>query len=62
MWARNVAHRVLVRKPEGKRLLGRPGNTWEDNTKMILKKQVRRACIAFLWFRTETGVGLLRTR
>ena len=27
-------HRVLVRKPEGKRPLGRPRRRWEDNTKM----------------------------
>ena len=27
-------HRVLVRKPEGKRLLGRPRRRWEDNIKM----------------------------
>jgi hypothetical protein len=25
------AHRVLVGKPEGKRLLGRPRRRWEDN-------------------------------
>jgi len=28
----------LVRKPEGKRLLGRQNSTWEDNTKMDLKE------------------------
>jgi hypothetical protein len=27
-------HRVLVGKPEGKRLLGRPRRRWEDNFKM----------------------------
>ena len=27
-------HRVLVRKPEGKRPLGRPRRSWEDNIKM----------------------------
>jgi hypothetical protein len=26
--------RVLVRKPEGKRLLGSPRHRWEDNIKM----------------------------
>ena len=43
-WAGNVArvglgrgiYRVLVEKPEGKRLLGRPGCRWEDNIKMDL--------------------------
>jgi hypothetical protein len=29
-------HRVLVQKPEGKRLLGRPGHRWEYNIKMDL--------------------------
>jgi hypothetical protein len=40
-WAGHVArigeergvHRVLVRKPEGKRPLGRPRRRWEDNMK-----------------------------
>jgi hypothetical protein len=27
-------HRVLVRKPEGKRPLGRPRPRWKDNIKM----------------------------
>ena len=30
------AYRVLVGKPEGKRLLGRPRSSWEDNIKMYL--------------------------
>ena len=30
-------HRVLVRKPEGKRPLGRPRRRWEDNIKMDLQ-------------------------
>ena len=45
-WAGHVAHmgerrgvrRVMVRKPEGKRLLGRPRHRWEDNLKMDLQK------------------------
>jgi len=31
-------YRVLVRKPEGKRPLGRPGRGWEDNIKMDLQE------------------------
>ena len=31
-------YRVLVRKPEGKRPLGRPRRRWEDNIKMDLKE------------------------
>ena len=45
-WAGHVArmgdgrgvHRVLVGKPEGKRLLGRPRRRWEDNIKMDLRE------------------------
>jgi len=45
-WAGHVArmgqgrgvHRVLVGKPEGKRPLGRPRRTWEDNIKMDLQE------------------------
>ncbi|KAJ4439309.1 hypothetical protein ANN_07431 [Periplaneta americana] len=32
------AYRVLVGRPEGKRLLGRPRRRWEDNIKMDLRK------------------------
>jgi hypothetical protein len=31
-------HRVLVRKSEGKRPLGRPRRRWEDNIKMDLQE------------------------
>jgi hypothetical protein len=31
-------HRVLVGKPEGKRLLGRPRRRWEGNIKRDLQK------------------------
>jgi hypothetical protein len=31
-------HRVLMGKPEGKRPLGRPRRTWEDNIKMDLQE------------------------
>ena len=31
-------HRVLVGKPEGKRLLGRSRRRWEDNIKMDLQE------------------------
>ena len=46
MWAGNVAkagdrrgaYRVLVVRPEGKRLLGRPRLRWEDNIKIDLQE------------------------
>jgi hypothetical protein len=31
-------YRVLVEKPEGKRPLGRPRRTWEDNIRMDLQE------------------------
>jgi hypothetical protein len=45
-WAGHVArmgeginvYRVLVRKPEGKRPLGRPRRRWENGTKIDLKE------------------------
>ena len=36
-------HRVLVRKPEGKRPLRRPRRRWEDNIKMYLQ-EVKGGC------------------
>jgi hypothetical protein len=32
------AYRILVGKPEGKRLLGRPRRMWVDNIKMDLRE------------------------
>ena len=37
MGERRGVYRVLVGKPEGKRLLGRPRRKWEDNTKMDIQ-------------------------
>jgi hypothetical protein len=45
-WAGHVAcmgegkdvYRVLVGRPEGKRILGRPRHKWEDNIKMDLRE------------------------
>jgi hypothetical protein len=34
MGEKRNAYRVLVRKPEGERPLGRPRRRWEDNIKM----------------------------
>jgi hypothetical protein len=47
-WERHVAHmgeerklyRVLARKPEGKRPLGRPRCRWEDGIRMDLKRDL----------------------
>jgi len=37
MGERGGVYRVLVGKPEGKKLLGRPRCRWEDNIKMDLQ-------------------------
>jgi hypothetical protein len=34
--AKRRAYRILVEKPAGRRLLGRPRSRWEDNIKMDL--------------------------
>jgi len=38
MWKKTFVGRVLVGKWEGKRPLGRPRRSWDDNTKMDLKE------------------------
>ena len=38
MGKRRGAYRILVGKPEGKRPLGRPRRSWEDNIKMDLQE------------------------
>jgi hypothetical protein len=38
MGVKRNAYRVLVRKPEGKRPLGRHRRRWEDNIKMDLRE------------------------
>jgi hypothetical protein len=38
MWKSTGVYRILVRKPEGKRPLGRPRRRWEDNIKMDLQE------------------------
>jgi hypothetical protein len=40
---RNV-YRVLVGKPEGKRLLGRPRRRWEDGIRMDLRETGLEGC------------------
>jgi hypothetical protein len=34
---RRNTHKIIVRKPEEKKSLGRPRHSWEDNIKMDLK-------------------------
>jgi hypothetical protein len=53
-------YKVLVRKPEGRRPLGRPRRRWEDGIRMDLRKiGLGGVWIGFDRLRTGTGGGLL---
>ena len=62
-WAGHVAcngerggvYRVLVRKPGGKRPLGRPRRRWEDNIKMDLQEVGCGVWTESSWIRIGTG-------
>ena len=56
---RRGVYRVLVRKPEGKRPLGRSRRRWEDNIKMDIQEAGWGAWIGFIWLRIGTGGGRL---
>ena len=47
-----------VRKPEGKRVLGRPRRRWEDNIKLDLQ-EVGVLGTGWCWLRIGTGGGHL---
>jgi hypothetical protein len=53
------AYRILVGKPEGKRLLGRPRRRWEDNIRMDLRKVWWKVWTGFFWLSVRTSGGLL---
>jgi hypothetical protein len=50
------AHENLVRKPEGKRLLGRPAHSWENNIKLDLKELIWEGID---WLTADIIVGIL---
>jgi len=52
-------YRVLVRKPEGKRPVGRPRGRWEDNIKMDLQEVGSGGWTGWSWLRIGTGGGRL---
>jgi hypothetical protein len=57
VWRRS-AYRVLMGKPDGKRLLGRPRHRWEDNIKIDLqevKRGVAWTGLISLRIRTSDG-------
>jgi hypothetical protein len=52
-------YKVLVRKPEGKRPLGRPRRRQEDGIRMDLGETDWGVWTGFSWLRTGTGGGIL---
>jgi hypothetical protein len=52
-------HRVLVGKPEEKRLLGRPRRRWEDNIRWMFRKLEGVVGTGWSWLRIGTGDGHL---
>jgi hypothetical protein len=62
MGERRGVYRVLVGKPDGKRLLGRPSRKCEDNIKMDPQKVGCGLWTGSSWFWIETGGGHLRMR
>jgi hypothetical protein len=58
MGEKRNAYRILVRKPEGKRQLGRPRRRWVGNIKMDLREDGRE-WIGWIWLRIGTSGVLL---
>jgi hypothetical protein len=57
MGEKRDVYRLLVRKPEGKRPLGRPSRRWVNNIRMDLGEGVMWT--GLVWLRIETGGELL---
>jgi hypothetical protein len=59
MGAKRIMYRLQVRKPEGKRPLGRPRCRWVDNIKMDLGEVDGVIWTGLAWFRIGSGGELL---
>ena len=59
---RRGVYRVLVRKPERKRPLGRLRHRWEDNIKMDFQEVGCDVGTGSRWLRIGSGGGYLRMR
>jgi hypothetical protein len=59
MGEKRSAYRILVVKPEGKRLLGRPRRRWEDNISMDRSEIGWVVWTGLIWLRIGTSKGLL---
>ena len=51
-----------MRKPEGKRPLGRPRRRWEDNSKKDFQEVSGGLGTGWFWLRIRTGGGHLCVR
>jgi hypothetical protein len=59
MGEKRIAYRLLVRKPEGKRPLGRSRRRWVDNIRMDLGEVFGVMWTGLVWLRIGTGGELL---
>ena len=59
MGGRRGTYRVLVGKPEGKRLLGRPRHRWEDNIRWIFRMWDVGLWTGSSWLRTDRWRALV---
>jgi hypothetical protein len=57
MGEESKVNKVLVWKPEGKRLLGRPKRRWEDGIRMDLREIGWGVSSGSSWLRIGTGGG-----
>jgi hypothetical protein len=55
-WKEEDSYRILVRKPEEKRPLGRPRRRWVDNIKMDLR-EIGRDVRGLIWLRKGISGG-----
>jgi hypothetical protein len=58
-WEQKKAYRLLVRKPEGKRPLGRPRRRWVNNIGWFLERWDGVMRTGLVWLRIGTGGELL---
>jgi hypothetical protein len=58
MGEKRNACRILVGKPEGKRLLGRPRRRWVNSIKMDLRQGLM-VWFGLIWLKIGTSGGLL---